>query len=130
MSARDTAAVSLTSLSEFRGPRPLNAPRKARTTSRDPRGSTTCVIPRVGRVRPPGGCAEVGHDRSLLVTFDRDAPRGAVPIERVLVGVPAEQIARPEEKIAGVHCFGTDAHVEREWVELAAPTHLVEASGK
>jgi len=79
---------------------------------------------------PPGGRAEVGHDHSLLVPFDRDAPRGAVPIERVLVGVPAEQIARAEEKIAGVHCFGTDAHVEREWVELAAPTHLFEASGK
>jgi hypothetical protein len=59
---------------------------------------------------PPGGRAEVGHDHSLLVPFDRDAPRGAVPIERVSVGVPAEQIARAEEKIAGVHCFGTDAH--------------------
>ena len=45
MSSRDTAAVSLTSLPEFRGPRPLNAPRKARTSSRDPRGWTTCVIP-------------------------------------------------------------------------------------
>ena len=44
-----------------------------------------------------------------------------------MVGVPAEQIARAEEKIAGVHCFATDAHVEREWVELAAPTQLVEA---
>ena len=46
MSSRDTAAVSLTSLPEFRGPGPLNAPRKARTSGRDPRGWTTCVIPR------------------------------------------------------------------------------------
>jgi hypothetical protein len=45
-----------------------------------------------------------------------------------LVGVPAEQIAYAEEKFAGVQCVGTDAHVEREWVELAAPTHLVEPS--
>lgn len=70
-----------------------------------------------------------GHDHSFLVPFDRDAPRGAVPIERVLVDVPAAHIARAEEKVAGVHCFVTDAHVEREWVELAAPMHLVEASG-
>jgi hypothetical protein len=74
---------------------------------------------------PPGGRAEVGHDHSLLVPFDRDAPRGAVPIERVLVGVPAEQIARAEEKIAGVHYltalltwFQTDTGVRV--VDLAA----------
>jgi len=45
MSSRDPAAVSLTSLPEFRGPGPLNAPRKARTSGRDPHGWTTCVIP-------------------------------------------------------------------------------------
>jgi hypothetical protein len=33
MSSRDTAAVSLTPLPEFRGPRSLNAPRKARTSA-------------------------------------------------------------------------------------------------
>lgn len=32
MSSRDTAAVGLTCLQEFRGPRPLNAPRQARTS--------------------------------------------------------------------------------------------------
>jgi hypothetical protein len=56
----------------------------------------------------------------------------AVPfrLSGLSVRVPAEQIARAEEKIASVHCFGTDAHVERQWVELTAPTHLVEASDK
>ena len=44
MSSKDTAAVSLTSLPEFRGLRPINTPHNARTSSRDPRGWTTCVI--------------------------------------------------------------------------------------
>ena len=57
MSSRDTAAVSLTSLPEFRGPGPLNAPRKARTSGRDPRGWTTCVSSR-----------ERGKRRSLSVS--------------------------------------------------------------
>src|SRR5665647_3114206 len=61
MSSRDTAAVGLTSLPEFRGPHQLNAPRKARTCSRDPRGwttLTTCVIP--PRVDHVGGVDDLG----------------------------------------------------------------------
>jgi hypothetical protein len=42
MSLRDTAAVGLTSLPEFRGPRPLNPPRQARTSAAT--GMRACLV--------------------------------------------------------------------------------------
>ncbi len=36
----------------------------------------------------------------------------------MLVGVPAERVARTEETVTGVHCLDADAYVDRMWVEF------------